>query len=46
MLTTKQLETLAFARYESLRSIKLVSTDKTTVLEQITNEIKELYPLF
>lgn len=45
MLTTKQLETLALARYESLRSIELVSKDKTTVLEQIKNEIKELYPL-
>lgn len=45
MLTTKQLETLALARYESLRSIELASKNKTTVLEQIINEIKELYPL-
>lgn len=45
MLTTKQIETLAHARYELLRPIDLVSLNKTAVLEQIVNELKELEPL-
>lgn len=45
MLTTKQLETLALARYELLRPIDLVSLSKTAVLEQIINELRELEPL-
>lgn len=45
MLTTKQLETLALARYELLRPIDLLSLNKTVVLEQIINELKELEPL-
>lgn len=45
MLTTKQLETLALARYELLRPIDLISPNKTIVLEHIINELKDLEPL-
>lgn len=45
MLTKKQMETLAQARYELLRPIDLISLDNAIVLEQITNELKELETL-